>query len=99
MADKLATIMEDEVDKLDKDVESDYLSLLKANSPVDMDGDDPGKLRRSWDGSTRRLGKRGRLIEAENDCGYTPYVEYGTASSCMINFEGGSADISLSRRA
>lgn len=77
MADKLAAIMEDEVDRLAKEVEKDYLNLLRSNSPVDADGDDPGKLRRSWNGDTKKLGSHGRMVEAENDSGYTPYVEYG----------------------
>lgn len=77
MADKLATIIEDEVDRLVSDLNDDYLNLLKANSPVDHDGDDPGKLSRSWKGTAKKLGTRGRMVTVENDSGYTHYVEYG----------------------
>lgn len=77
MADKLATIIEDEVDKLVGDLNDDYLNLLKANSPVDHDGGDPGKLSRSWKGTTKKIGTRGRMVTMENNSGYTHYVEYG----------------------
>lgn len=77
MAKKLAGIMEDELDKLVDDVGDEYKRLVQANSPVDADGDDPGKLKRSWSGETRKLGTRGRVFELENDCGYVPFVEYG----------------------
>ncbi len=77
MADKIAAIMEDEVDQLAKEVERDYLKQLKANSPVDHDGDDPGKLSRSWKGTAKKLGTRGRMVTMENASGYTHYVEYG----------------------
>lgn len=77
MADKLATIIEDEVDKLAGDLNDDYLNLLKANSPVDHDGGDPGKLSRSWKGTIKKIGTRGRMVTMENNSGYTHYVEYG----------------------
>ena len=45
MADKLAAIVADEVEALGNKVEKDWLTLVKANTPVDACGDEPGKLR------------------------------------------------------
>lgn len=77
MADKLAAIVADEVEALGNKVEKDWLNLVKANTPVDADGDEPGKLRAGWSSSHRKLGREGRLIELENSVEYTRPVEYG----------------------
>lgn len=93
MAAKLTAIVAEEVDAMAKEVGKDYVDMLKASSPVDMDGDDPGKLRRSWSGETERVGRNGRAAVAENDCEYTPYVEYGhrkvTRSGRVIGWQRG----------
>ena len=77
MADKLAAIIADEVEALGDKVEKDWLQQVKANTPVDADGDEPGKLRAGWSSSHRTLGREGCLIELENPVEYTRPVEYG----------------------
>lgn len=77
MADRLSTIMKEEMDDLVEEVGTDYLRLLEANSPVDPESRDPGKLKASWTKTTRKIGTRGQTVELENDCGYTQYAEYG----------------------
>lgn len=100
MAKKLAGIMEDELDKLVDDVGDEYKRLVQANSPVDADGDDPGKLKRSWSGETRKLGTRGRVFELENDCGYVPFVEYGhriVVNGKVVGYQRGRFFVKKSR--
>lgn len=77
MADKLSAIVTDEVEALGDKVEKDWLQLVKANTPVDADGDEPGKLRAGWSSSHRKLGREGRSIALENPVEYTRPVEYG----------------------
>lgn len=100
MAKKLAGILEDELDKLVDDVGDEYKSLVQANSPVDADGDDPGRMKRSWSGSKKKLGSRGRLFELENDCGYVPFVEYGhriVVNGKVIGYQRGRFFVKKSR--
>lgn len=77
MADKLSAIVADEVEALGDKVEKDWIQLVKANTPVDADGDEPGKLRAGWSSSHRKLGREGRSIALENPVEYTRPVEYG----------------------
>ena len=93
MASKLTAIVAEEVDAMAKDVSKDYVGMLRNTSPVDGDSVDPGKLRRSWTNETERVGRNGRMAVAENDCGYTQYVEYGhrkvTRSGRVIGWQRG----------
>ena len=77
MADRLSAIVSDEVETLGKNVEKDWLKLVKANTPVDDQGDKPGELKAGWSSSHQRLGREGHLIAIENKVPYTRMVEYG----------------------
>lgn len=78
LAAKLRAVLEDETDKLAKDLAKDYAELSRKNSPAgDTLKGTSGTLRNSWSYSTEKLGQHGRVAVIKNDCGYAPYVEHG----------------------
>lgn len=72
LAAKLRAVLEDETDKLAKDLAKDYAELSRRNSPSD-----DGTLRGSWSYGTEKLGRHGRVAVIKNACGYATYVEHG----------------------
>lgn len=76
-AKKLTDIVADELDHTAQEVGRIYYGLAKGGSPVDQDGDEPGRLKAGWRYRVKRLGRHGRLAELRNDVPYLPYVEYG----------------------
>ena len=77
MADRLADIIADEVEALSGEVRKEWLSKVISETPVDCDGDEPGKLKRGWRMSQRRIDTRGRLLELSNAVEYVVPVEFG----------------------
>ena len=76
-AKKLTRVVDEELAKTAENVGQSFFSTAKAKTPIDRDGDHPGKLRRGWKIKVKRLGRHGRVAELTNPVEYMNYVEYG----------------------